>query len=112
MVTMSVDDRHRLYDRLNEVLGLEEARTLMQYLPAVAGAEVVTRSDLDAFGAQLRAELRADFAEFRGEMREKFAEFRGEVRAEIRGQVRTLLLSLLGLQISAGGVVVAVVHLT
>ena len=118
MMTMSEESRHRLYSRLEDLLGPVEATTLMEHLPAGASSDLVTRRDFEAFAVQLRTELRADFAEFRaefeqfrGEMRTEFAEFRGEVRAEIRSQVRTLLLSLVALQISAASLVVAVIHL-
>jgi hypothetical protein len=122
MITMSEHARHHLHRRLEDVLGPVEATTLMEHLPVAAPSDLVTRHDLESFGAQLRAELRAEsaqfrgemdrgFAEFRGEMRREFADFRGEMRAEIRGQVRSLLLSLVALQISAAGLVVAVIHL-
>ena len=45
---MTVDERarHRLYHRLEEVLGSEEAGTLMSHLPPVGFAEVAYRSAL------------------------------------------------------------------
>ena len=64
--------------------------------------------------AEFRGEffgLRGEFAEFRGEMQQEFAEFRGEIRTALRDQTRTVLLSLVGLQISAAGLIVAVSHL-
>ncbi len=47
---MAVDEesRHRLYQRLEQVLGRAEAGALMEYLPPVGWADVATRRDLDA----------------------------------------------------------------
>jgi hypothetical protein len=60
---MWVDEgaRHRLYLRLEEVLGSEEAGVLMAHLPPAGYAELVTKDDLDggldSLGNQLRAEM-------------------------------------------------------
>jgi len=110
-MTMSEEPRHRLYSRLEDVLGPEEAATLMEHVPPVSASELVTRDVLQKEMALFRSEIRAEFAEFRGEMRQEFAEFRGEIRTMVRDHTRTLLLSLVGLQISAAGLVVAVSHL-
>ena len=56
---MSVDDRarHRLYLRLEEVLGSEEAGVLMAHLPPGGYADLATKEDLARLGDQLRAEI-------------------------------------------------------
>ena len=57
---MVVDDRsrHELYRRLEEVLGLEAATTLIEHLPPVGWADVATKGDLAA--QDQRLELRFD----------------------------------------------------
>jgi hypothetical protein len=64
---MAVDERrrHQLYRRLEEVLGQDEAGTLMDHLPPVGWADVARRSDLehlserlsDRFSAELESRL-------------------------------------------------------
>jgi hypothetical protein len=62
-VTVSESDRHDLYNGLTELLGPRRAETLMAALPAYDISELVTKSDLALFGAELRAEFKSDFAE-------------------------------------------------
>jgi hypothetical protein len=56
---MSVDERarHRLYRRLEEVLGTEEAGVLMNHLPPAGAAELVTKQDLTTALDQLEFKL-------------------------------------------------------
>jgi hypothetical protein len=60
---MAVDERrrHQLYRRLEEVLGQDEAGTLMDHLPPVGWADVARRSDIerlsDRFDAKLESKL-------------------------------------------------------
>jgi len=46
-VTISEESRHRLYQRLEEVIGHDEATVLMEHLPPVGWADVATKRDLD-----------------------------------------------------------------
>jgi chromosome segregation ATPase len=59
MMGATTEDRVRLESRLGEVLGLEEAATLLGYLPLVDPADLATKQDVDA----LRAEMRTGFAQ-------------------------------------------------
>ena len=62
---MAIDEgsRHRLYQRLDQVLGSEEATTLMAHLPPVGWADVATKHDLSILRTEMQAlrhELHAD----------------------------------------------------
>jgi hypothetical protein len=54
---MAVDDRarHRLYRRLEEVLGPEEAGTLMNHLPPAGLSDLATRGYLAVTRAEMVA---------------------------------------------------------
>ena len=48
--------RHHLHQRLDEVLGPDDATTLMEHLPPVGWADVATKRDLDHLGSRTSAE--------------------------------------------------------
>jgi hypothetical protein len=56
---MPVDERarHRLYRKLEPVLGSEEAGTLMELLPAVGFADLATKKDLEILEHRLSAKI-------------------------------------------------------
>ncbi|HEX2030287.1 MAG TPA: hypothetical protein VHL78_02645 [Actinomycetota bacterium] len=56
---MALDEgsRHRLYRRLQEVLGDEEATTLMEHLPPGGASRVATKEDLQTLKHELLAEI-------------------------------------------------------
>jgi hypothetical protein len=56
---MSVDERsrHQLYQRLKEVLGAEEATTLMEHLPPGGASKMATKDDLEALKQELLTEI-------------------------------------------------------
>ena len=66
-MAITEEPRHHLYQRLEEVLGPEEATTLMQHMPPVGWADVATKQDLDHLTTVLT--LRMDNAELRTEHR-------------------------------------------
>ena len=76
-------DRRDLFNTLENALGSEPADKLMELLPNEPADQLVTRTDMHAFGgelrgemAELRAELRSDMAELRTELREGMLDLR------------------------------------
>ena len=61
-MAITEEARHRMYQRLEEVLGREQAATLMEHLPAVGWADVATRHDLDRGLENMANILRLEFA--------------------------------------------------
>jgi chromosome segregation ATPase len=117
--------RQALYARLSEVLGNENAVTLMEYLPAIGGAELATRADIHDLRADLRERMdrldgRMDRLDERMDRLEgrtdgvdgRLHELHGALReqsntfhAELRTQTRAFVLGLVG----ATSVVIAAV---
>jgi len=106
---MAVDEPRRLrfYEAMRQVLGEQEAATLMEYLPPVGWADVATKRDLDA----LRAELRGDTAEVRGDIHAEIAELRTEMHDALREQTTRLVTWMIPTWLSAVGIAVAVSQL-
>ena len=53
------ESRHRMYQRLEQVLGPDEATALMEYLPPVGWADVATKQDLGALEERVGLRLEA-----------------------------------------------------
>jgi hypothetical protein len=56
-MAISEGSRHALYQRLEEVLGRDNAETLMEHLPPVGWADVATKRDLDALTVATKRDL-------------------------------------------------------
>ena len=125
---MSSSERQRLalLGRLVEVLGREEAETLMESLPAVHWHDLATKDDIEASERRLRSEMTAEFkalrvetaaefkelrvetaAEFKA-LRAEFKEFQGGVALQFARQTRTMVFTMLGLAVPILGAVLAV----
>ena len=72
-------DRRDLFNSLENALGSEPADKLMELLPNQPADQLVTRTDMHAFGGELRGEM----AELRAELRSDMAELRTELRGEM-----------------------------
>jgi hypothetical protein len=74
-MAITEETRHRLFQRLEQVLGADEATTLMEHLPPIGWADVATKRDLDALGAATRQDVEA----LRTEMGHRFDSFGAEM---------------------------------
>lgn len=84
-MAVSEEARHALYRRLEEVLGLPEATTMMESVPPVGWGDVATRRDLDMLETRLTGQMDRRFGEIDrrfgdidrrfGEMHERLAEW-------------------------------------
>ncbi|MDQ3991101.1 MAG: hypothetical protein M3245_02160 [Actinomycetota bacterium] len=56
---MAVDEgrRQRMYRKLEKLLGVEEARTLMEYLPPSGWSDVVRKTDLEIAVTRVEAKI-------------------------------------------------------
>jgi len=85
-MAITEQDRRDLFNGLEEAIGTEPANKLMELLPNQPTDQLVTRTDMHAFGTELRGEMAELRAELRGEMTELRAELRGEM-AELRADI-------------------------
>lgn len=102
---MSARDRNRLnlYQKLDEILGTEEANTLMEHLPPIPWNEVATKGDVEASEVALKADietmtttLRIEIAAMGKEIRGEMQGFRTELKADIHvlgAELRAEMLS-------------------
>jgi hypothetical protein len=103
--TIVVDERarHELHRRLDEVLGCEEATTLMSLLPSVGWTDVATKHDLDSLGRELRGEIAQLRSELRGELRGEIGQLRADFHRDLGVLTRTLVISTLTMVIAVAG---------
>ncbi|MEX0874240.1 MAG: hypothetical protein WD646_05930 [Actinomycetota bacterium] len=99
---MAIDEhsRHELYLKLEQVLGSQEAATLMEHLPPVGWADVATKRDLDHVLSELdhvRTEI--------------LATIRAEVAGGLAAQQRQFVSLIIGLNLTLSGLVFAAAKL-
>jgi hypothetical protein len=113
-MAISEESRHRLYGRLETVLGPEEAATMMAHLPPVGWADVATRRDVDMLGVELRSDmavLRSEMAVLGSEMSVLGSGLRGEIKAGNAELLRTLFFAMVASNATLVGLVFAAVKL-
>jgi hypothetical protein len=91
---MSVDEhaRHRLYLRLEEVLGSEEAGTLMKQLPPGGHANLATKHDLASLEERMALRMES---------------LQHQLEARIDRSARGLIVWMSGMVLATGGLAFA-----
>lgn len=91
-MAVTEEARHRLYQRLEEVLG-GEATTLMELVPGVGWAEVATKHDLRELGSRLEFQL--------GQLEERtnlrFESLERRVLGELHRELKMQLIAVIGI---------------
>jgi hypothetical protein len=139
---MAVDERsrHELFLKLEQVLGPDEAATLMEHLPTLGWGEVATRRDLEQHAAMTKRDLdqlaaankhdhglletsidhlaastKREFEHVRLEMREMEARLTAQLTANFRGeliaQTRTMIFAMTGTAMTVAGLAFAAARL-
>jgi hypothetical protein len=128
---MAIDERarHRLYDKLEEVLGSEEATVLMAHLPPTGWGDVATHRDIEGLRAAthrdiegLRAATQREFEAVRFEMgeMEKRMDLRfqtlehkltAHLESALRQQARTFMIFMASFGFSLAGAVIGAAKL-
>ena len=108
--------RHRLYEKIKESWGEDNAAELMSYLPPVGWADVATKQDLDALRVAtqqdvklLSAELRVEIKKVRSDVGDKITALQSEMHNDSRTQLRWMVGSVLTIQIASIGTFAAIV---
>jgi hypothetical protein len=139
---MVVDDRsrHELYRRLEEVLGLEAATTLIEHLPPAGWADVATKHDLVNLEERLELRFAGRFAAIDGRfdqvderfnaIEERFkgldwrfeglddrlrggmSELRAAFERELRGQTTTMVFGLVSVVLTMAALAFALARFT
>ena len=107
----SANDRHRLHVRLEQLLGAEDAATLMEHLPPSPWDDLATKGDIRSLRDEMRGlcdDLRADMARLEDRLKEH-VDLR--VKASVGDSTRLLFFSLLTSQATLVGAVIAAVKL-
>ena len=86
-MAITEESRHQLFQRLESVLGLEQATTLMEHPPPVGWADVATKRDLDMLEAKLGARMDRLDSKIDGLGDRLRAEFHSGLRANLLGMV-------------------------
>ena len=68
-MAITEQNRRDIFNGLEGAIGTEQANHLMELLPTSPTSQLVTRTDMHAFGTELRGEM----AELRGEINTKLA---------------------------------------
>ena len=95
-MALTEQNRRDMFNGLEDAIGTEQANHLMELLPTSPASELVTRTDMHAFGTEIRGEM----AELRAELRGEMAELRGEINTKLANAhsstQRLIIASMIG----------------
>jgi hypothetical protein len=96
---MPVDERSRyqLYRKLDELMGAQEATTLMELLPPTGWADVARRQDLEALRLATRQDIEALRLELHADME--------SLARRVIMWTSSIVVAAVGLAFAAGGLV-------
>jgi hypothetical protein len=90
-MAISDDRRHALHNRLDEVLGPDEAATLMEHLPP-PWADLATKRDLDTLGDTVGLRIEALEHKMRGEFNDRLASHTRALALAITGNTAVVAM--------------------
>jgi hypothetical protein len=111
---MAVDERsrHQLHVKLEQILGSEDAGTLMAHLPPVGWADVATKRDLDQLAAGFKREHEQMALTWKLELDATKSDLLATFRHELHAEVRSLMVFVSTLMVALGGIAFAAARLT
>jgi hypothetical protein len=120
---MAIDEtaRHRLHQKLEEVIGAEEAGILMEHLPPRGFGDLATKGDLELLRAATKADidglraankadidsLRSDFEGLRAANKAEHDALRHELLGAIDRSARQMMVWVSGMVLATGGLAFA-----
>ena len=121
-MAISEESRHELYRRLEDAIGSEAAATLMEHLPPVGWADVVTTRHLDLKLDALEARVTGLMDRRFGEVDRRFGEIDarfgqldgrlGEMHLRLADWSRTIIYANLGAVLATASLAFAAARLT
>jgi hypothetical protein len=103
--------RHQMYLKLEEVLGSEEADTLMNHLPPTGWADVARKSDLDQLAVATKRDLENLGLRLESKMESMESRFEAKLEAGLRSQLITTLTIMSSLFVVLAGLTFATARL-
>ncbi len=117
-MAISEHRRHQLYQKLEELLGADQAGVLMEHLPPSGWSDVATRADLEHLASLTRAELQHSTLQLGGRIEavqmtisEQLGRELGAVYRELAAHTRTITFACLGAVMTSAGLAFAAARL-